>query len=289
MNIWPLTKRMVAGLSLILASASTIPLQAADPLNLEDAKARLSYGIGMNLGMQWRDQEVEVDPEILLRGMKDAMAGGPLQLSEEQMRQTLTAYQEEHRTRQMVKRQQQASTNLEQSRAFLVQNKQQPGVVELPSGLQYKILEKGEGEAPKATDQVTVHYRGTLIDGTEFDSSHQRGQPAQFGVGNVIAGWTEGLQLMSPGAKYRFFIPPNLAYGERGSGRVIGPNAALIFDVELISFQSQPLPPTPEPVTSDIIKVPSKEEMERGAKIEVIKKEDLERVLKEQQKAAPTE
>jgi FKBP-type peptidyl-prolyl cis-trans isomerase FklB len=289
MNIWPLTKCMVAGLSLILASASTIPLQAADPLNLEDAKARLSYGIGMNLGMQWRDQEVEVDPDILLRGMKDAMAGGPLQLSEEQMRQTLTAYQEEHRTRQMVKRQQQASTNLEQSRAFLEQNKQQPGVVELPSGLQYKILEKGEGESPKATDQVTVHYRGTLIDGTEFDSSHQRGQPAQFGVGNVIAGWTEGLQLMSPGAKYRFFIPPNLAYGERGSGRVIGANAALIFDVELISFQSQPLPPTPEPVTSDIIKVPSKEEMERGAKIEVIKKEDLERVLKEQQKAAPTE
>jgi FKBP-type peptidyl-prolyl cis-trans isomerase FklB len=280
---------MVAGLSLILASASTIPLQAADPINLEDPKARLSYGIGMNLGMQWRDQEVDVDPDIFLRGMKDAMAGGPMQLSEEQMRQTLTAYQDEHRTRQMLKRQQQAATNLEQSRKFLEQNKQQPGVVELPSGLQYTILEKGEGESPKATDQVTVHYRGTLIDGTEFDSSHQRGQPAQFGVSNVIAGWTEGLQLMSPGAKYRFFIPPSLGYGERGSGRLIGPNAALIFDVELISSQSQPPPPTPEPVTSDIIKVPSKEEMERGAKIEVIKKEDLERVLKEQQKTRPTE
>jgi FKBP-type peptidyl-prolyl cis-trans isomerase FklB len=280
---------MVAGLSLILASASTIPLQAADPINLEDPKARLSYGIGMNLGMQWRDQEVDVDPDIFLRGMKDAMAGGPMQLSEEQMRQTLTAYQDEHRTRQMLKRQQQAAINLEQSRKFLEQNKQQPGVVELPSGLQYTILEKGEGESPKATDQVTVHYRGTLIDGTEFDSSHQRGQPAQFGVSNVIAGWTEGLQLMSPGAKYRFFIPPSLGYGERGSGRLIGPNAALIFDVELISSQSQPPPPTPEPVTSDIIKVPSKEEMERGAKIEVIKKEDLERVLKEQQKTRPTE
>jgi FKBP-type peptidyl-prolyl cis-trans isomerase FklB len=280
---------MVAGLSLILASASTIPLQAADPINLEDPKARLSYGIGMNLGMQWRDQEVDVDPDIFLRGMKDAMAGGPMQLSEEQMRQTLTAYQDEHRTRQMLKRQQQAAINLEQSRKFLEQNKQQPGFVELPSGLQYTILEKGEGESPKATDQVTVHYRGTLIDGTEFDSSHQRGQPAQFGVSNVIAGWTEGLQLMSPGAKYRFFIPPSLGYGERGSGRLIGPNAALIFDVELISSQSQPPPPTPEPVTSDIIKVPSKEEMERGAKIEVIKKEDLERVLKEQQKTRPTE
>lgn len=282
---------MVAGL--ILAGACTFPLQAADPaadpLELEDLKTRLSYGIGMNLGMQWRDQEVDVDPDILLQGMKDAMRGGPTQLTEEQMRQTLTAYQEEHRARQTAKRKQMGETNLVQSREFLAENKSQSGVVELPSGLQYRVLEEGEGEPPQATDQVTVHYRGTLIDGTEFDSSHRRGQPATFNVSNVIPGWTEGLQLMRPGAKYQFFIPPNLAYGERGSGANIRPNAALIFDVELISVQSQPAAPAPAPVTSDIIKVPSKEEMERGAQIEVIKKEDLDRLIKEQQEAAPKE
>jgi FKBP-type peptidyl-prolyl cis-trans isomerase FklB len=243
----------------------------------------------MNLGMQWRDQEVDVDPDILLQGMKDAMRGGPTQLTEEQMRQTLTAYQEEHRARQMAKRKQMGETNLVQSREFLAENKNQSGVTELPSGLQYRVLEKGQGDSPQATDQVTVHYRGTLIDGTEFDSSHRRGQPASFNVSNVIPGWTEGLQLMRPGAKYQFFIPPNLAYGERGSGANIGPNAALIFDVELISVQSQPAAPAPAPVTSDIIKVPSKEEMERGAQIEVIKKEDLDRLIKEQQEAAPKE
>jgi FKBP-type peptidyl-prolyl cis-trans isomerase FklB len=287
MNNWLLMKPMVA--SLVLAGFCASPLQAADSLDLDDAKARLSYGIGMNLGTQWRDQEVDVDPDILLQGMKDAMRGGPTLLTEAQMRQTLTSYQEEHRNRQMAKRQQMAETNLTQSRQFLEQNRNQPGVVELPSGLQYRVLEKGEGESPKATDQVTVHYRGTLIDGTEFDSSHRRGAPASFNVSGVIPGWTEGLQLMKPGAKYEFFIPPNLGYGERGSGQIIGPNAALIFEVELISYQSQTPPAAPEPVTSDIIKVPSKEEMERGAKIEVIKKEDLDRIIQEQQPTQPTE
>jgi FKBP-type peptidyl-prolyl cis-trans isomerase FklB len=287
MNTWLLTKPWVA--CLILAGTCTLPLQAADPLQLDDTKDRLSYGIGMNLGMQWRDQDIDVDPDILLQGMKDAMRGGPTQMTEEEMRQTLTAYQEEHRARLTAKRQQMAVTNLAQSREFLEQNKSQPGVVELPSGLQYRVLEEGEGEPPRATDLVTVHYRGTLIDGTEFDSSHRRGQPANFNVSNVIPGWTEGLQLMKPGARYEFFIPPNLAYGERGSGPHIGPNSALIFDVELISSQSQPAASAPQPVTSDIIKVPSKEEMERGAQIEVIKKEDLDRLIKEQQEKAPTE
>jgi FKBP-type peptidyl-prolyl cis-trans isomerase FklB len=287
MNNWLLMKPLAA--SLVLAGFCASPLQAADRLDLDDGKARLSYGIGMNLGTQWRDQEVDVDPDILLQGMKDAMRGGPTLLTEEQMRQTLTSYQEQHRNRQMAKRQEMAETNLTQSRQFLEGNRNQPGVVELPSGLQYRIVEKGEGESPKATDQVTVHYRGTLIDGTEFDSSHRRGAPASFNVSGVIPGWTEGLQLMRPGAKYEFFIPPNLGYGERGSGQIIGPNAALIFEVELISSQSQTPPPAPEPVTSDIIKVPSKEEMERGAKIEVIKKEDLDRIIKEQQPTNPTE
>jgi FKBP-type peptidyl-prolyl cis-trans isomerase FklB len=275
--------------ALMVTGSCAFPLQAASPIDLDDTMARVSYGIGMNLGMQWRNQEVDVDPDILLQGMKDAMRGGPMLLTEEEMRQTLTSYQEEHRVRQAAKRREMAETNLAKSREFLEQNKSQPGVVELPSGLQYRVMEEGEGASPKATDQVTVHYRGTLIDGTEFDSSHRRGQPATFNVSGVIPGWTEGLQLMKPGARYQFFIPPNLAYAERGSGPLIEPNAALIFDVELISAQAAPPPPTPEPVTSDIIKVPSKEEMERGAQIEVIKKEDLERIIKEQQGSAPPE
>ena len=158
-------------------------------------------------------------------------------------------------------------------------------MVTLPSGLQYKVIAEGAGDSPAAHDQVTVNYRGKLIDGTEFDSSYKRGEPATFGVSGVIKGWTEALQLMKPGAKWELYIPSALAYMERGSGAQIGPNSTLIFDVELVSVKKQEPPPTPEPVTSDIIKVPSKEEMEKGAKIEVIKKEDLDKLMKEQQKA----
>jgi len=262
--------------------------QAAEPAELADPKAKVSYGIGMNLGMQWRQQEVPIDPDLLMRGMKDAMEGKATLMTEEEMRNTLTSYQNQHRAQQMEKRKLQGEQNRAQGESYLAENKTKPGVVTLPSGLQYKIIKEGQGESPSANDQVTVNYRGTLIDGTEFDSSYKRGEPATFGVGGVIKGWTEALQLMKPGSKWELYIPSALAYGERGSGAQIGPNSTLIFDVELISVKKQEPPPMPEPVTSDIIKVPSKEEMDKGAKIEVIKKEDLDKMLKDQQKAPQT-
>jgi FKBP-type peptidyl-prolyl cis-trans isomerase FklB len=262
-------------------------VRAAESVDLQDQKAKVSYGIGMNLGMQWRQQEVPIDPDLLMKGMKDAMEGRETLMTEEEMRNTLTAFQNQHRAQQMEKRRLQGEQNLAEGEKYLSENKSKPGVVTLPSGLQYKIITEGQGESPAAHDQVSVHYRGTLIDGTEFDSSYKKGEPATFGVGGVIKGWTEALQLMKPGAKWELYIPPALAYAERGSGAKIGPNSTLIFEVELVSVNKQQPPPPPEPVTSDIIKVPSKEEMEKGAKIEVIKKEDLDKLLKEQQKPAP--
>jgi FKBP-type peptidyl-prolyl cis-trans isomerase FklB len=259
--------------------------QAADSVDLTDQKSKVSYGIGMNLGMQWRQQEVPIDPDLLMQGMRDAMEGKEMLMTEQEMRNTLMTFQNEHRARQTEKRRLQGEENLAAGEKYLSENKEKPGVVTLPSGLQYKVIKEGEGQPPAAHDQVSVNYRGTLIDGTEFDSSYNRGEPATFGVSGVIKGWTEALQLMKPGAKWELYIPSALAYGERGSGAQIGPNATLIFDVELISVNKQQPPPAAEPVTSDIIKVPSKEEMEKGAKIEVIKKEDLDKLLKEQQKA----
>jgi len=277
-------KWMRSGGWLVVAGLCASGLQAADNVDLTDQKAKVSYGIGMNLGMQWRQQEVPIDPDLLMQGMKDAMEGKAMLMTEEEMRNTLTAFQNQHRAQQMEKRKLQGEKNLADGEKFLAENKTKPGVVTLPSGLQYKVIAEGAGDSPAAHDQVTVNYRGKLIDGTEFDSSFKRGEPATFGVSGVIKGWTEALQLMKPGAKWELYIPSALAYMERGSGAQIGPNSTLIFDVELVSVKKQEPPPAPEPVTSDIIKVPSKEEMEKGAKIEVIKKEDLDKLMKEQQK-----
>jgi FKBP-type peptidyl-prolyl cis-trans isomerase FklB len=278
-------KWMRSGGWLVVVGLCASGLEAADNVDLTDQKAKVSYGIGMNLGMQWRQQEVPIDPDLLMKGMKDAMEGNATLMTEEEMRNTLTAFQNQHRAQQMEKRKLQGEKNLADGEKFLAENKTKPGVVTLPSGLQYKVITEGAGASPAAHDQVTVNYRGTLIDGTEFDSSYKRGEPATFGVSGVIKGWTEALQLMKPGAKWELYIPSALAYMERGSGAQIGPNSTLIFDVELVSVKKQEPPPAPEPVTSDIIKVPSKEEMEKGAKIEVIKKEDLDKLMKEQQKA----
>jgi len=264
--------------------------QAEEKVELKDQKAKVSYGIGMNLGGQWKRQDVDVDPDLILKGIKDALAGGTTLMTETEVREVLTAFQREHQTRQMEKRKQLGEKNKQEGAKFLAENKTKPGVITLPSGLQYKILAEGKGESPRSNDIVTVNYRGTLIDGTEFDSSTKNGQPLVRAANMLIKGWTESLQLMKPGAKWQLFIPAELAYGDRGSGAQIGPNAALIFDVELISFKAPEPPPAAaaapaaaQPVTSDIIKVPSKEELEKGAKIEVIKKEDLERLQKEAQ------
>jgi FKBP-type peptidyl-prolyl cis-trans isomerase FklB len=253
---------------------------AQDSASLKDQKQKVSYCIGVNLGRSWKGQEIDIDMEALTRGVNDIMKGAKTALTDEEMKEIMRLYVQEMRSRSETKRKEQAAKNAKEGETFLAENKGKEGVVSLPSGLQYKILKDGSGDSPKSNDLVTVNYRGTLIDGTEFDSSYKNNKPAKFNVSGVIKGWTEALQLMKPGAKWQLFIPPNLAYGESGSpmGGRIGPSATLIFEVELLSVEATPPPP---PITSDIIKVPSQEEMNKGAKIEIIKKEDAEKAAKE--------
>jgi len=201
-----------------------------------DPKEKLSYSLGMDIARTFKQQGIEIDPEVFLRGFRAAYSGGPAALTDQEVRDTLQAFQKEMMAKQQERRKAQADTNKKASETFLAENKGKPGVVTLPSGLQYKVIKEGSGPMPKATDTVTVHYRGTLVDGTEFDSSISRGQPATFEVGGVIKGWGEALQLMKVGSKWQLFIPPQLAYGERGAGRLIGPESTLIFEVELLDI-----------------------------------------------------
>lgn len=250
---------------------------------LQDKKQKTSYSMGYNIGNAWIRQGIEpsdVDLDILVGALKDVMAGKESAVSDQENRELLTAFQAELRNRREEKRKVQGEQNKKDGAAFLAENKTKPGVVTLPSGVQYKVLTEGTGPKPTTNDTVTVNYRGTLTDGTEFDSSYKRGQPASFKVTGVIKGWTEALQLMPTGSKWQVVIPAEMAYGERGSGAVIGPHATLVFEVELLSIQpaektaAVTLPQ--QPVTSDIIKVPSAEELKRGAKIEIIKADQLE-------------
>jgi len=212
---------------------------------LQTQKDKVSYALGMNLGTNLHRQSVAVDPDLLMRGLKDSLAGGHTLMTEEEARAVLTELQNQVRKEMQEKMQAQGESNKKEGEAFLAANKAKEGVVTLPSGLQYKILQAGTGPKPTGSDSVTVNYRGTLVNGTEFDSSYKRGQPATFPVRGVIKGWTEALQLMPVGSKWRLFIPPDLAYGERGPGE-IGPNSTLIFEVELIKIadrsQSQEKP-----------------------------------------------
>jgi len=209
------------------------------PLALKTQKDKFSYALGMNLGANLHKQSVPVDPNIMARGLKDALAGGKTLLTEEEARAAITAVQNDMREKQQAKMQQAGDANKKEGEAFLTDNKSKEGVVALPSGLQYKVLKEGNGAKPTATDSVVCNYRGTLINGTEFDSSSKHGGPATFPVNGVIKGWTEALQLMPVGSKWQLFVPADLAYGDRGAGGDIGPNAALIFEVELVSIQNK--------------------------------------------------
>jgi FKBP-type peptidyl-prolyl cis-trans isomerase FklB len=206
---------------------------------LTTRKDKFSYALGMNLGTSLRKQSVHVDPSILARGLKDALAGGKTALTEDQARATLMEVQTEMRKKQQEQMQQAGEANKKDGEAFLAANKSKDGVVTLPSGLQYKILTPGTGPKPTASDSVVCNYRGTLINGTEFDSSYKRGQPATFPVTGVIKGWTEALQLMPVGSKWQLFVPSDLAYGERSPSPEIGPDSTLIFEVELLSIQDK--------------------------------------------------
>jgi len=220
----------------------TAAKSAAAPA-LKTQKEKFSYALGMNigkgLGANLKSQSVEVDWNLVSQGLKDSSSGGKTRLTQEEAQAVLTEVQNEVRKQQQEKTQQDAATNKTEGEAFLAANKSKDGVVTLPSGLQYKILSAGTGPKPTATDSVKCNYRGTLINGTEFDSSYKRGQPATFGVNQVIKGWTEALQLMPVGSKWQLFIPSSLAYAERGAGADIGPNATLIFEVELLSIEEK--------------------------------------------------
>jgi FKBP-type peptidyl-prolyl cis-trans isomerase FklB len=214
-------------------------VSAEENLVLKSQKDKVSYIIGTEIGKNLKKQSVDIDPEILTRGIKDAISGGSSLLTEQEIQETMTTFQKEMTAKQEELTKRLGEKNKKEGEAFLAENKKREDVKTLPSGLQYKVMKAGAGKKPQINDTVTTHYRGTLIDGTEFDSSYRRGQPVSFPVAGVIPGWTEALQLMGEGAKWQLFIPPNLAYGERGTGGVIGPNATLIFEIELISIQER--------------------------------------------------
>lgn len=210
---------------------------AADAQELKTDKEKISYSIGMDIGGNLKRGSVEVDPDLLARGLKDSYGGGKTILTEDQARQAIADFQKAQMAKQAETMKILSEKNKADGEKFLEENAKKEGVKVLPSGLQYKELTPGTGKSPKSTDTVTTHYKGTLIDGAEFDSSYMRGEPATFPVSGVIPGWTEALQLMKEGAKWQLFIPSKLAYGEKGVGQVIGPNATLIFEVELLTVK----------------------------------------------------
>jgi FKBP-type peptidyl-prolyl cis-trans isomerase FklB len=217
------------------------PAKSATATALTTRTQKFSYALGMDIGSKvgpsLKKQSVEVDPNLVSQGLKDAMAGAKTRLTEQEAQAVLTEVQSEVNKQRQEKAQKAAAANKSEGEAFLAANKAKEGVVTLPSGLQYKILKEGTGPKPTPSDTVACNYRGTLINGTEFDSSAKHGEAAKFGVGQVIKGWTEALQLMPVGSKWQLFVPSSLAYGERGAGGDIGPDATLIFEVELLSIE----------------------------------------------------
>ncbi|MGC2063630.1 MAG: FKBP-type peptidyl-prolyl cis-trans isomerase [Thermodesulfovibrionales bacterium] len=223
----------VVGLALLAGSAF-----ADETFALKTQKEKVSYIIGTDIGNNFKKQGIDIEPDIVIKGIKDALSGNKSLLSEKEATDIMTAYKQEFMTKQAEASKVLGEKNKKDGAAYLAENGKKEGVKTLPSGLQYKILADGTGKSPKATDTVVVNYRGMLIDGTEFDSSFKRGQSATFPVNGVIPGWTEALQLMKEGSRWQIVLPSNIAYGERGAGGSIGPNAVLIFEVELVEVKA---------------------------------------------------
>ncbi|HLJ24391.1 MAG TPA: FKBP-type peptidyl-prolyl cis-trans isomerase [Candidatus Acidoferrales bacterium] len=219
---------------------------AATAPGLKTQKDKVSYAIGMEMGKGVKAQGIDVDPAILAQGLRDAMSGAKPQMSEDELKQVITGLQADMRQKQMQMQEAAAAENKTKGDAFLAENGKKDGVVTLPDGLQYKILTTGQGKKPAETDTVMCNYKGTFVDGQEFDSSAQAGKPVPFEVKNVIPGFKEVLQMMPVGSKWQVFVPSNLAYGERGAGGVIGPNSTLIFEIELVSIQTAGAAPKAE-------------------------------------------
>ena len=228
---------IIAALTLALCTVQAI---AAEKKEMSE-KEKLSYSLGYTQGSSmegfFKAQSIEVDKNILIKALKDGLTGAKPSLTDQEMRDTMSAFQKNIMAKRTEAMKENAEKNKKAGEDYLAANKKKAGVITLPSGLQYKVLKEGAGNTAKATDQVKVNYKGTLIDGTEFDSSYKRGEPAVFQADKVIAGWTEALQLMKEGSKWEVYIPSNLAYGERGAGPIIGPNSTLIFEIELLSIE----------------------------------------------------
>lgn len=224
-------------------AAAPTPAQASAPSSanspFKTQEEKYSYAVGLRTARNYKSQGLDLDLAGYEQGFKDGMSGANALMSEDELKAVLTQLQNEMKAKREETARMAATKNKENGEAFLAANKGKPGVVVLPSGLQYKVITEGAGPKPTAADTVNCNYRGTLIDGTEFDSSEKHGGPATFPVSRVIKGWTEALQLMPVGSKWQLFVPANLAYGERGAGADIGPNATLIFEVELVSIQGK--------------------------------------------------
>ncbi|HLH54463.1 MAG TPA: FKBP-type peptidyl-prolyl cis-trans isomerase [Verrucomicrobiae bacterium] len=276
---------LAAGAQQRSTAAEATPAAQEKPA-FKDDREKASYAVGIFVGNQIKRSNMDVDLNILLGAVQDVLGGKDLRLTDMQASEAIRTYQAEARRKL-------AEKNKKEGEAFLTENKNKPGVqtksVSLPDGssaeMQYKVITEGTGEIPKSNDTVSVNYRGTLLNGKEFDSSYKRGQPAKFMVNRVVKGWTAALESMKVGSKWELYIPSGLAYGDMGNAN-IEPGATLIFEVELLGIEPPP-PATPpaQPLTSDIIKVPSAEELKKGAKIEVIKAEDA---AKQAQQATPT-
>jgi FKBP-type peptidyl-prolyl cis-trans isomerase len=221
-------------------------LNAQDASPLKNDKDKTSYALGVAVGKSFTAQGIDADPNLIAQGLKDALAGGKLLITDDEFRSLMTAFQQAVNEKQAAAKAAQADANKKAGETFLAENAKKDGVVTMPSGLQYKIVTAGTGSKATDADTVMCQYKGTLIDGTEFDSTYKNAQPASIEVGRVIPGFKEALKLMPVGSKWQFFIPADLAYGERGAGNVIGPNSALIFEIELVSIQNkQIMPGTP--------------------------------------------
>jgi FKBP-type peptidyl-prolyl cis-trans isomerase len=226
-------KRAILFAAVVAAAAVSVQSSAQD-VELDTPEKRLSYTIGMDIGRSLAGQQMEMDIDVVIAALRASYAGEETLMTDEEVAEERQRFIEQRQAQMESQRSEDARMNLEEGQAFLAANAAKEGVQVTESGLQYRVIEEGEGARPVASDRVTVHYRGRLINGVEFDSSYARGEPTTFGLSQVIPGWTEGLQLMRTGGKYEFFIPSELAYGERGAPGAIGPNSTLIFEVELI-------------------------------------------------------
>jgi FKBP-type peptidyl-prolyl cis-trans isomerase len=229
-----MTLQRMAFLVVVLMTAQVC---AEEPPVVKTKKDKVSYGIGVDVARNFKHLGVDVDLELLVKGLRDEFSGNKLLMNENDLRASMNAYRSELRAKQVLALRVAGEDNRKKGEDFLAENKKKEGVVTLPSGLQYVVLKAGDGKKPTDADTVECHYRGTLIDGTEFDSSDRSKQPATFTVTGVIPGWREALKLMPAGSKWQLFIPPQLAYGARGAGRDIGPNATLIFELELLAIK----------------------------------------------------